>query len=319
MEDRLRDMLPDPAVLSYFGRDEAASPADGVVQDARDRRAGDPRPGAGAAAEARGRRPPRARRPSSRPPPSRRRRCPIERITVHAVNASRATHNSTTNQLSRESPNHAYQRRFPLSANRSPKRSCCGGRRTTASTSPATNRWPNWKPTRPTSISRPPPPASSASQEDRATREGRRSRRPNDRGRRQRPRRRPPSTAAPAAPGDGNAAATSAAPARNQPASKSPQTIFAPSVRRIVGENKLDPAARSPAPVPAGGSPRKTSHDGTARPRRPPPAHGRAVRRRPRRPSPRPPPRPRRPVAGRQRAARPPIRLRRHRASSASR
>ena len=29
MEDRLRDMLPDPAVLSYFGRDEAASPATG--------------------------------------------------------------------------------------------------------------------------------------------------------------------------------------------------------------------------------------------------------------------------------------------------
>ncbi|HXE55452.1 MAG TPA: 2-oxoglutarate dehydrogenase E1 component [Tepidisphaeraceae bacterium] len=29
MEDRLRDMLPDPAVLAYFGRDEAASPATG--------------------------------------------------------------------------------------------------------------------------------------------------------------------------------------------------------------------------------------------------------------------------------------------------
>jgi 2-oxoglutarate dehydrogenase E1 component len=29
MEDRLRDMLPDPAVLRYFGRDEAASPATG--------------------------------------------------------------------------------------------------------------------------------------------------------------------------------------------------------------------------------------------------------------------------------------------------
>ncbi len=29
MEDKLRDMLPDPAVLSYFGRDEAASPATG--------------------------------------------------------------------------------------------------------------------------------------------------------------------------------------------------------------------------------------------------------------------------------------------------
>jgi 2-oxoglutarate dehydrogenase E1 component len=29
MEDLLRDMLPDPAVLSYFGRDEAASPATG--------------------------------------------------------------------------------------------------------------------------------------------------------------------------------------------------------------------------------------------------------------------------------------------------
>jgi 2-oxoglutarate dehydrogenase E1 component len=29
MEDKLRDMLPDPAVLSYFGRAEAASPATG--------------------------------------------------------------------------------------------------------------------------------------------------------------------------------------------------------------------------------------------------------------------------------------------------
>jgi 2-oxoglutarate dehydrogenase E1 component len=29
MEDRLRDMLPDPAVLSYYGRNEAASPATG--------------------------------------------------------------------------------------------------------------------------------------------------------------------------------------------------------------------------------------------------------------------------------------------------
>ena len=32
MEDRLRDMLPDPAVLSYFGRDEAASPATGSMK-----------------------------------------------------------------------------------------------------------------------------------------------------------------------------------------------------------------------------------------------------------------------------------------------
>jgi len=29
MEDRLRDMLPDPAVLTYYGRDESASPATG--------------------------------------------------------------------------------------------------------------------------------------------------------------------------------------------------------------------------------------------------------------------------------------------------
>ena len=29
MEDRLRDMLPDPAVLTYYGRDESASPASG--------------------------------------------------------------------------------------------------------------------------------------------------------------------------------------------------------------------------------------------------------------------------------------------------
>ncbi|HSU66159.1 MAG TPA: hypothetical protein VLJ39_04790, partial [Tepidisphaeraceae bacterium] len=29
MEDRLRDMLPDPAVLSYYGRGESASPATG--------------------------------------------------------------------------------------------------------------------------------------------------------------------------------------------------------------------------------------------------------------------------------------------------
>lgn len=29
MEDRLRDMLPDPAVLAYYGRNEAASPATG--------------------------------------------------------------------------------------------------------------------------------------------------------------------------------------------------------------------------------------------------------------------------------------------------
>ncbi len=29
MEDRLREMLPDPAVLNYFGRDASASPATG--------------------------------------------------------------------------------------------------------------------------------------------------------------------------------------------------------------------------------------------------------------------------------------------------
>ena len=29
MEPRLRELLPDPAVLTYFGRDEAASPATG--------------------------------------------------------------------------------------------------------------------------------------------------------------------------------------------------------------------------------------------------------------------------------------------------
>ncbi len=32
MEDRLRELLPDPAVLSYFGRDEAASPATGLFK-----------------------------------------------------------------------------------------------------------------------------------------------------------------------------------------------------------------------------------------------------------------------------------------------
>jgi 2-oxoglutarate dehydrogenase E1 component len=32
MEDKLRDMLPDPAVLTYYGRDEAASPATGSMQ-----------------------------------------------------------------------------------------------------------------------------------------------------------------------------------------------------------------------------------------------------------------------------------------------
>jgi 2-oxoglutarate dehydrogenase E1 component len=31
MEDKLRDMLPDPAVLTYYGRDEAASPATGSM------------------------------------------------------------------------------------------------------------------------------------------------------------------------------------------------------------------------------------------------------------------------------------------------
>jgi 2-oxoglutarate dehydrogenase E1 component len=29
IEPRLREMLPDPAVLTYYGRDEAASPATG--------------------------------------------------------------------------------------------------------------------------------------------------------------------------------------------------------------------------------------------------------------------------------------------------
>ncbi|HZN67778.1 MAG TPA: hypothetical protein VFB66_21000, partial [Tepidisphaeraceae bacterium] len=29
IEPRLREMLPDPAVLNYYGRDEAASPATG--------------------------------------------------------------------------------------------------------------------------------------------------------------------------------------------------------------------------------------------------------------------------------------------------
>ena len=32
MEDKLRDMLPDPAVLTYYGRDEAASPATGSLK-----------------------------------------------------------------------------------------------------------------------------------------------------------------------------------------------------------------------------------------------------------------------------------------------
>ena len=32
MEDKLRDMLPDPAVLTYYGRDEAASPATGSMK-----------------------------------------------------------------------------------------------------------------------------------------------------------------------------------------------------------------------------------------------------------------------------------------------
>jgi 2-oxoglutarate dehydrogenase E1 component len=32
IEDKLRDMLPDPAVLTYYGRDEAASPATGSMK-----------------------------------------------------------------------------------------------------------------------------------------------------------------------------------------------------------------------------------------------------------------------------------------------
>ncbi len=32
MEDHLRDMLPDRATLSYFGREEAASPATGSAK-----------------------------------------------------------------------------------------------------------------------------------------------------------------------------------------------------------------------------------------------------------------------------------------------